>query len=778
MRHAVAAVIVCSLTALVAPSPPPSIETHEKTAGNDRFGLVATECPEAAILICATKVCGTKDGKRVAYNNKCEAERAGATRIKFGTCNATQSAGTSVIAQASTAVAPVSTLVPGIAGEPLRQPPICSTIEAGPSELQFPFCRAAPLPDRPGQHELTLSLSATTSPANIGGYRFETDNYNGAYLPPVVELKAGDSLKVRLLNALAPDDSPDAGHGSTLHGQEDRSTNLHTHGLIVSPKNTRSDPRQNGDNIFVSLGRGQSLDYSIEIPTNLPASLLDGKSGIIPHPSGLYWYHSHLHGISAAQVGGGMSGVLSIGARDANLVATKEAETTALRARTDAAYLMLRDIQITSAIDPTVADGQSPAIWQRHKDPDPKLCEPVAYGVVSPPIGQRDGYCQSWTDKSKIWLFTVNGQRFPTIRIPSGRNKLLRLANLSASATYVVSLRDPTGKAVPFDLISVDGVVPGVPKDGSAQPAAHPGARKIPTLLLMPASRAEIFISNDSGDASERHLVLRTDGKDTSAPNTTAGDPWPQINLAEVILEGAPVAVATAAPIGLNQSVAKAGPPAPAILGAAAASALPQGCVRDIDQINLEHRRIQFAGIRPGSYRIKTDIMQSPDKTKPQDWRVFVPDPTASTGLHSFNDYLKPDHTVDWDATDGRPAHACVRLGNGHGQLWELKNPTDEMHNFHIHQTKFRLATAKDLADYGIDPSTVTLQSGFQIKTSFASPGADSDLWNDTLPVYPGPSTFIVINFDAEEQLGRYVYHCHILEHEDQGLMAPMEVIH
>jgi FtsP/CotA-like multicopper oxidase with cupredoxin domain len=36
---------------------------------------------------------------------------------------------------------------------------------------------------------------------------------------------------------------------------------------------------------------------------------------------------------------------------------------------------------------------------------------------------------------------------------------------------------------------------------------------------------------------------------------------------------------------------------------------------------------------------------------------------------------------------------------------------------------------------------------------------------------------FIVVNFDAEEQLGRYVYHCHILKHEDAGLMAPMRVI-
>jgi hypothetical protein len=54
------------------------------------------------------------------------------------------------------------------------------------------------------------------------------------------------------------------------------STNLHTHGLIVSPKNASSNMPQNGDNVFVTLGRGQSLDYKIDIPTELPASMLDG----------------------------------------------------------------------------------------------------------------------------------------------------------------------------------------------------------------------------------------------------------------------------------------------------------------------------------------------------------------------------------------------------------------------------------------------------------------------------------------------------------------------
>ena len=37
-------------------------------------------------------------------------------------------------------------------------------------------------------------------------------------------------------------------------------------------------------------------------------------------------------------------------------------------------------------------------------------------------------------------------------------------------------------------------------------------------------------------------------------------------------------------------------------------------------------------------------------------------------------------------------------------------------------------------------------------------------------------SVYIIMSFTAKEQIGRYVFHCHILKHEDTGLMAPMEV--
>jgi len=667
------------------------------------------------------------------------------------------------------------------AAETLRQPSICTTIEAGASALQFPFCRVTPMADKPGQHELTLSLSATTSPVNVGGYRLsETDNYNGGYLPPIVELKPGDRFKVRLLNTLGPSTTSAALHGTADHGDGNKSTNLHTHGLIVSPRNARPELPQNGDNIFVSLNRGDGLDYSIDIPTALPASLLDGKSGIIPHPSGPFWYHSHQHGISAAQVGGGMSGLLSVGPRDGNLVATNPDETGALRARADTSYLMLRDIQITSATDPIVADGNSPAVWVNN--PDSKLCEPGTDGVIAPPVERREGYCQSPIDKSKIWLFTVNGQRFPTIKIPSGRNNLWRVANQSANATYVISLLATSGAPVPFDLVSVDGVVPGIPVASAAVPANSPEAIKVLNIRLLPAARAEIFIENDNGDVTERRLILRTEGLNTAAPGEMAGDRWPEIKLAEVILEGATVVAANTARLGLNVPVTRPAPPTAASATAAAVPMLPTGCARDINKAELEHRRISFAGF-PGAWKITTELVHPKDKLQLQKPGDFVPDPNATIKRVRFEQYLKPDHTVDWDGVgDGtdpgvRPRHSCVSLRNGHGQLWELNNPTAELHNFHLHQTKFRLAREQDLRDYGIDPGGLSLIASVAIKALLVNAGDERDIWHDTLPVEPGVPIFIVINFDAEEQLGRYVFHCHILKHEDDGLMAPIEVI-
>ena len=227
----------------------------------------------------------------------------------------------------------------------------------------------------------------------------------------------------------------------------------------------------------------------------------------------------------------------------------------------------------------------------------------------------RDGYCQNPQDKSKIWLFTVNGQRFPTITIPSGQNGLWRVANLSANATYLVSLRDVSANQVPFDLLSVDGVVPGTPKEPSASTADNPEATKVSQLLLMPAGRAEIFVSNTSGDTTTRRLVFQTDGQDAGG----GGDVWPQIKLAEIILEGAPAVAAGPANVGLNVALAR--PRLPQIAAAPSPAPYPKGCVRDINKAARERRRIRFQRAAfPDGWSITTEIVEPNDKTQLQNY--------------------------------------------------------------------------------------------------------------------------------------------------------------
>lgn len=123
--------------------------------------------------------------------------------------------------------------------------------------------------------ELATTLTAAKSRVTVAGRTFMSMVYNGAYLPPVLRLVPGDSLKLRLVNDL----------------ERDEFTNLHYHGTSVSPL-------EPSDNIFLQIDPGTDFDYRIHFPSN--------------HDTGLFWYHPHPHGRSEDQVLGGMSGVLVV----------------------------------------------------------------------------------------------------------------------------------------------------------------------------------------------------------------------------------------------------------------------------------------------------------------------------------------------------------------------------------------------------------------------------------------------------------------------------------
>ncbi|QNI33203.1 multicopper oxidase domain-containing protein [Alloacidobacterium dinghuense] len=74
------------------------------------------------------------------------------------------------------------------------------------------------------------------------------------------------------------------------------------------------------------------------------------------------------------------------------------------------------------------------------------------------------------------------------------------------------------------------------------------------------------------------------------------------------------------------------------------------------------------------------------------------------------------------------------------------------------------------------DGNVPALNSGtLQLAGTPRLPHANEAGWKDTAVVNPKEILTILIRFDG--YTGRYVYHCHMLEHEDNDMMRPYEVV-
>ena len=95
----------------------------------------------------------------------------------------------------------------------------------------------------------------------------------------------------------------------------------------------------------------------------------------------------------------------------------------------------------------------------------------------------------------------------------------------------------------------------------------------------------------------------------------------------------------------------------------------------------------------------------------------------------------------------------------GSTETWELWNWTVDGHPIHLHLVKFKVVNRE-----AFDPLTGAL-SGTVNPAEATEAG-----WKDTVIAYPGEVTRVNATFDIE---GLYVWHCHIVEHEDNEMMVP-----
>jgi FtsP/CotA-like multicopper oxidase with cupredoxin domain len=138
--------------------------------------------------------------------------------------------------------------------------------------------------------QLPVTLEAKPAMVDMGAPKLvSTYTFDGVVPGHTWELNAGDRVLVDYVNNLAPVPPPSVMRMDRPH--EWTTTNLHTHGLHVSPSGI-------SDNVFLSIAPGHSQHYEIDLPAD--------------HPAGIFWYHPHRHGAVTQQVRAGMAGMLIV----------------------------------------------------------------------------------------------------------------------------------------------------------------------------------------------------------------------------------------------------------------------------------------------------------------------------------------------------------------------------------------------------------------------------------------------------------------------------------
>jgi suppressor of ftsI len=308
---------------------------------------------------------------------------------------------------------------------------------------------AAVLPNIPElrakHHTLSLTLHAAVTSDGKDSFFFD-----GQPNAPTLRLEPGDQLNIAYINALPAKPQESCALPPCMD-----MTNLHFHGLTVSPMAPQDDV------LNMIAVPGKSLSYTVQIPKD--------------HPPGLYWYHTHPHGESHRQVLDGMSGALVIEG-----IETYVPELAGLPER----ILVIRGRAIEH--DRNSKDASSQELLRR---------------VDADAAGCSSNY------EAPEEVFTVNGSVRPEINIAPGERQFWRLVNASADRYVNLELEGQT-----FEVVAMDGM-PIARHDPSHR------TRISDHVLLPPAGRLEAIVTGPSSAKPRRLISRCVDTGPDGDPN-------------------------------------------------------------------------------------------------------------------------------------------------------------------------------------------------------------------------------------------------------------------
>jgi spore coat protein A, manganese oxidase len=159
--------------------------------------------------------------------------------------------------------------------------------------------------------------------------------------------------------------------------------------------------------------------------------------------------------------------------------------------------------------------------------------------------------------------------------------------------------------------------------------------------------------------------------------------------------------------------------------------------------------------------------------------------PPNALGVVDFTNLTIP--TVMVNGADVKTAAPVITNKDAY-EVWEFVNFTPDSHPMHIHLVQFRVLSRYEVnkanpPDVDVDPTRTPVSPGlwepkralgYDLAAATVVQPYEAQGWKDTVQCEPGQATRMLMRFDGYS--GEYVYHCHILEHEDMGMMFDLIV--
>jgi FtsP/CotA-like multicopper oxidase with cupredoxin domain len=653
-----------------------------------------------------------------------------------------------------------------LAPQPFLAPPLLS--EKAPVQAeQLTLPKAAPTGCRPdgditrSGNLVTLHLVAETAPNEIrnpgnpngGKDKVALRSYGGCLTGPLIELKPGNTLRIFLENALNAKD-PSCPANAPPGPSCFNTVNMHFHGLHVSPTG-------NSDNVLLNIAPQTHFEYEVNVPAD--------------HPSGTFWYHPHRHGSTAIQVASGASGALIIrGDRPYVGGAPGDIDTilhdAAGRPMPEKIFL-LQQIPYACFNAPGKINENPDHTWK---------CDANQTGVV-------DDFEQQ-LDSPTVWdtsgrFTSINGAVQPTLEVPTGEVQRWRFIHAGIHDTVNLQIVPMVANG-PKAALALRGILTGTPKQ------QEQALQQLCPTLVPDSSRPVALVPQFeiAADGLTRSAIVPI-GMDQKSQSGGIGTNFLQPGYRSDVLVAFPQAgtycmlnqAATPAERassggggqGPNETellatiIVTGGKPVSGDLGAFVRQALYDGNKNDPRLPKPALEGLLRGDLSP--WRGMPEEGPASNTANPRTASFYIgnlPDPAHPNEPKGPFGFWLNEKAYDPDRVD-----QTMQVNTT--EDWVLTS-YGEPHIYHIHVNPFEIMDVtykgKSIFDQDgnclIPPDSVGLQNQY------------CNMWHafkDTVFVQNDYEVHMRTTYDL--YIGEFVMHCHILDHEDSGMMANVLIV-